>query len=129
MHIHYILVLLGWFVSKEDVNLAVMEPGYLIDEDSVEVMPENVVDGVMDENVDISLIEKYFTPDAWMLIEDVVTQKRRKRHFTCSCCSEALTESCQWVIACDHCLCWFHLNCVGLRKLPKTKHWFCRNCS
>ena len=129
MHIHYILVLLGWFVGKEEVNLTVMEPGYLIDEEGIEVVPKNVVDGVMDENVDISLISKYFTLDAWMLIEDVITQKRRKLHFTCSCCSQALSESCQWVIVCNHCLCWFHLNCVGLKKLPKAKHWFCVKCS
>ena len=50
-----------------------MEPGYLINEESNEVIPKNVVDGVMDENVDISLIRKYFTPDAWM-------QKRMSSH-------------------------------------------------
>ena len=62
MPIHYILVLLRWFVRKED--LALTEPGYLIDEESIKVIPINVVVGVMDENVDISLILKYFTPDA-----------------------------------------------------------------
>ena len=82
-YIHYVLVLLGWLVGKEEVNLVVMEPGYLINEESMELIPNNVVDGVMDENVGISLIRKYFTPDACMLKEDVVTQKRRKLHFTC----------------------------------------------
>ena len=61
MHIHYILVLLGWFVGEEEVNLGVMEPGYLIHEESIKVISKNVVVGVMDENVDISLIRKYFT--------------------------------------------------------------------
>ena len=57
------------------MNLSFMEPGYLINEESIEVIPKNVVDGVMNENVDISLIRKYmyFTPDAWM-------QKRMSLH-------------------------------------------------
>ena len=123
-----IIVLLGWLVSKEVVYLAVMKPGHLIDEGDIQVKPENIVDGVMDENVDITLIRKYFTPDAWMLIENVITQKRRSQQFTCSGCSQTLSETCQWVIACDHCLCWFHLSCMGLKRLPKAKHWFCGNC-
>ena len=105
IHIRYILVLLGWFVGKEEVNLAVMEPSNFIDEESIKVIPKNVVVAVMDENIDIFLIRKYFTPNAWMLIEDVITQKRRELHFIYSCCSQAHSESCQWVIACNHCLC------------------------
>lgn len=122
------VVLLEWVVSKEVSDLAVMNSGHLIDEEDIEVMPENIVDSVMDENVDISLIRKYFTPDAWMLVQDVVMQKRRSCQFTCNGCSQTLSDTCQRVIACDHCLCWFHLSCVGLKRLPKAKHWFCRNC-
>ena len=99
MHIypHTVLyiVLFGWFVSKEGMPLAVMKPGHLIDEEDIEVKPENIVDGVMDENVDISLIRNYFTPDAWMLVEDVVIQKRRSCQFTCNGCSRTLSETCQ----------------------------------
>ena len=71
--IHCILyTTLGMAVSKELVHLAIMKPGHLIDEEDIEVKPESIVDGVMDENIDISLICQYFTPDAWMLIQDVI---------------------------------------------------------
>ena len=31
-------------------------------------------------------------------------------------------------ICCDGCLDWVHLKCTGLKRAPKSKHWFCRAC-
>jgi hypothetical protein len=31
-------------------------------------------------------------------------------------------------IACDGCLEWNHLKCVGLKVHPKSPHWLCRQC-
>ena len=38
----------------------------LIKEESVEVQPENLPDAILDDHVDIHLIRKYFTNDAWL---------------------------------------------------------------
>jgi len=50
----------------------------LIEEDQVEVKPENISDGILDENVDIHLIGKFFTNDAWMLVKEIVEQRNLK---------------------------------------------------
>ena len=98
----------------------------LIEEDQVEVRPELLPDAVLDENVDISLIHKFFTSDAWLLASDVVARRKLNPVYLCKICSHDVHESAS--VACDHCLCWFHLKCVGLKKEPKQKFWFCRTC-
>ncbi len=50
--------------------------GKLIEENEVEVRPEKLPDAAIDENVDVHLIRKYFTSDAWLLVEDVLERKR-----------------------------------------------------
>ena len=44
----------------------------------VECRPERITDAVVDENVDVHLIRKYFTYDAWLLVEQVVKRKQKK---------------------------------------------------
>ena len=59
-------VLLEWFVDQVVAKLALRDPKYMIEEHSVEVYicPERLPDGVIDENVDIHLIQKFFSNDA-----------------------------------------------------------------
>ena len=49
----------------------------LVEEEHVECRPERITDAV-DENVDIHLICKYFTYDAWLLVEQVLKRKQKK---------------------------------------------------
>jgi hypothetical protein len=98
----------------------------LIEEENVEVCPEKLPDGVVDENVDVHLIRKYFTNDAWLLVMDVIQQKQRDPVFVCKCCFHDLHD--EPSIVCDHCLLWYHIRCVGLKRGPKSKHWFCCTC-
>ena len=53
-------------------------PRQLIEEDELEVKPELLPDAVVDENVDMHLIRKYLTIDAWDLLMEVVTHKKKK---------------------------------------------------
>ena len=46
--------------------------------------------------------------------------------WSCKVCDKDFQDS--TAIACDCCLEWFHLICVGLRNAPKQKEWFCRFC-
>lgn len=96
----------------------------LNDEQCVEVRPECVPMKCLDENVSINAVKKYFTMDAWLLVENVVTMIKTKREWDCETCRSSLQsfES----IVCESCLDWFHLKCVGLKTAPKKKNWFCR---
>lgn len=60
------LVILSHFVDKQVINDAMK--GKLIEEDKVECRPEQIPDSVLDENVDVCLVRRYFSSDAWMLL-------------------------------------------------------------
>ena len=69
--------MLEWFVGKE-VTTSAINDRKLIEEDQIELRPEKISDGVLDENVDIHLIRNFFTNDGWMLVKEVVEQKKLK---------------------------------------------------
>ena len=72
---------------------AIKCPGkYLIEEEHVETRPEQLPDAVLDENVDVHLIRKFFTHDAWLLMADVVKQKKESPTFICKSCYHDLHE-------------------------------------
>jgi hypothetical protein len=119
--------MLSWFVDKELSSAVLSMNGkQLIEEERVEVRPENLPDAILDDNVDVHLIRKYFTNDAWLLVKDVVARKQNNPIYTCKTCQHDLHQSPS--IVCDHCLSWFHMKCVGLKQKPKARHWFCRSC-
>ena len=49
--------------------------GKLVQEDDVECRPERVPNSVLDENVDVFLIRKYFSTDAWLMVESILERK------------------------------------------------------
>ena len=126
-HTHCYTAILSWFVNKEIADSVIQDRQCkaLIEEHQVEVCPENLPDAVLDESVDIHLARRYFSSDAWMVIQDAVKHKA-SHPYVCKICHHDLNET--ESIACEHCLSWFHLKCTGLKKSPKTKFWFCRKC-
>ena len=118
-------VILGWFLNKDVVQQCIKK-GTLAEEEEVECMPERIPDSVTDENVDVCLVRKHFTCDAWLIVEQVVDQKIKNMRWVCKSCQHDL-DSGQSVV-CDSCLLWFHFSCVGIVKYPKSKEWFCRTC-
>ena len=62
--------MLRWFVDDEFVKSALN--GELIEEEPVECRPEVVPNVVLDENIDVFLVQKYLTNDAWLLVTDVL---------------------------------------------------------
>ena len=54
--------MLKWFVDSDIASAVLQNPKKLIEEDDVEVHPANAV---LDENVDIHLVRKFFKGDAW----------------------------------------------------------------
>ena len=117
--------MLRWFVEGK-VMVAALKQNSLVEEEDVESRPEKLPDAVLDENVDIHLIRKFFTRDAWLLVTDVVKQKQENPTFTCKSCYHDLHE--QSSVVCEHCLSWYHIKCVGLKQEPKARYWYCREC-
>ena len=63
-----------------------IKKGHLIEEEEVECRPDRVPNAVVDENVDVCLVGRHFSNDAWRLVKDVVKQKSEKMTWTCHTC-------------------------------------------
>ena len=79
----------------------------------METRPERIPNAVLDENVDIHLVRKYFSNDAWLVVTNVVHQKQRDPVYVCRSCYHGLHK--KPYIMCDHCLLWYHIQCTGLK--------------
>ena len=66
-------VILSWFVEEPVVNVSLK--GQLIEEESVECRPGMVSNAVLDEIVDVALVCRHFTNDAWELVQEVCQRK------------------------------------------------------
>lgn len=65
---------LQWFVDAEVAEAAFTNPKRLIQEE-VEIRKELIPDAAIDENVDVHIVRKHFTTDAWLSVMDVMTEK------------------------------------------------------
>ena len=88
----------------------------------MECRPEKVIDSIFDGSVDIRCVIRFFTHDAWLVIEDMMKRKKENVWVCKSSCQHDLGEE---SIAYESCLHWYHFHCVGLIKKPKVKNWFC----
>ncbi len=121
---YYVLVILSWLLDQECIRPVLN--GKLVEEDMVECRPEKISNAIIDENVDIHLVRRYFSNDAWLLVQDVVRRKKETDVWTCAVCYHNLDQG--ESIICESCLEWHHFNCVGITRQPKSKNWFCRKC-
>ena len=76
--------MLSWFVEHSIAKQALT--GTLIEEEDIECRPERVTNAVIDENVDIYIVRRFFTHDAWKLIEDLQLSKRNINQWPCKSC-------------------------------------------
>ena len=116
--------MVSWFVDKGKVDDIL--GGKLVDEEDVEVRPESLPDAAIDENVDIFLIRRFFSSDAWLVVLEAVKIKKSKSIYVCKICFHDLHDKPS--VACDHCLSWYHIQCSGLKHEPKMRYWYCRKC-
>ncbi|KAH8009019.1 hypothetical protein HPB51_008949 [Rhipicephalus microplus] len=118
------LAMLSWLVGKRQASDAIK--GKLLDEESVEARPEDIHDGIRDEMVDINLVRRFFTDDAWKAVQMVLSVKKDEE-WKCTKCKTKLDD--HDAVLCDWCLLWYHLPCVGVKQKPKTKLWKCGSCT
>ena len=106
--------------------------GTLLQKDDVEVRLERIPAMVTDSNVDIFRVKRFFASDAWTLVEDVVKRKIADPQWICPVCDRDADNSVDrghnMSLACDSCLKWHHLTCLGKKVMPKKRTWICREC-
>ena len=115
-------IILGYFVDKNSVEKAMT--GTILKEEEIECIPHSLPSAVKDPSVDIDIIKRYFDADGWMALE-AAYKTRQDLPYYCSPCGEEVEEM---RVICDSCLECYHLHCVNLRMLPKSKYWYCRKC-
>ena len=114
------------FAMKFKATLDGHTEGILLGEESVECLPEKLPSALLDENLDINIIRKYFDSDGWTAVTRE-HETRKQQSWTCQVCTGILVDSSP-SIGCDSCLNWSHWKCVGLTKKPRKKFWFCKEC-
>lgn len=67
--------MLKWLVPESVISKSLM--GYEIEE-HVETIPEKLSSAIVDEEVNINLIEKFFSKDGWLVVQNVVETKKEK---------------------------------------------------
>ena len=104
-------------------NAVMALDGKLMEEGAVTSVPSRC----LDTYVDLSLVKELFTVDGWTKVEEIVDKKRKSIEYICPKCETLIDMNFDNVV-CDSCLNVHHLSCVGLKNMPKIKHWYCKNC-
>ncbi|PIK54251.1 hypothetical protein BSL78_08878 [Apostichopus japonicus] len=85
-------VMLGWFVGT-DIAEKVIRGDVLVEEHQVETRPERSAMNCLDENLSVHAIRKYFTFDAWRIVEENMKILKEKSGWLCANCHRDLSES------------------------------------
>ena len=72
--------MLQWFVEKK-IALAVLDGKQTIEQNEVLISPEKKTDAILDKNIDIHVIQKFFSRDAWQTVIGAVKTKNGKLLF------------------------------------------------
>ena len=102
--------------------------GCIIQEDEVETRPDQISTSCIDESICLDVCRKYFSLDAWLVVEEVVKVIKEDPTWFCGRCTLQIEDKTQPSIMCNSCLTWFHFTCLCLKRSPKSKLWFCRTC-
>ena len=116
-------VMLKWFVDDAVAERCITSDEKLIAEEEIKCCSERINMAATETSIDC--IEKYFEPDAWVALLHVLESSKAKS-MTCKVCNEELETRC---VCCDLCLGWFHYHCAAISVTPRTKLWFCNECS
>ncbi|XP_057306787.1 uncharacterized protein LOC130644983 isoform X1 [Hydractinia symbiolongicarpus] len=54
---------------------------------------------------------------------DVATTSKIIKHYCI--CNPPLDGD---MVGCDHCDRWYHIQCINLKKIPRSKVWYCKDC-
>ena len=114
MQFSLLTVMLQWFVDSQVAESA-LTGMKIVEECEVEVRPNKVPSSCLDENVCLRSIQKYFSPDAWSVVCNVVDTIRKGPVWYCRRCTMAICDETENSIVCESCLMWFHFVGVSLK--------------
>ena len=82
---------------------------------------------ILDKNININRIKKYFVNNTWFVLKKRVAEKKdlAERLWQRSDIDVHVYSA----IVCYGCLEWHYLKCLGLKAPPKTTYWLCRKCN
>ena len=110
--------------NREDTALT----GMLMERDDVEVRPKCLPAKITDPSFDVYRVRKYCTSEAWLIVEEVVKAKAPNPQWMCPTCDKEADGSVDvghTSLACDSCLEWYHVTCLGKKSRPKARTWIC----
>ena len=76
---------------------------------------------------EVGEIKEFFNEDAWLGLKNVLEIKEKNSLWSCKECRKTI-ENDQNTVACEACLEWFHFTCLGIKRKPRVKTWFCTIC-
>lgn len=118
--------MLLWIGFEQSEVNEVMQ-GKIIDETLIETRPEFVSNNIIDDTVKVGEIKEFFNEDAWLGLKNVLEIKEKNSLWSCKECRKTI-ENDQNTVACEACLEWFHFTCLGIKRKPRVKTWFCTIC-
>ena len=122
--------ILQWFIRGDLVNLVAKKERKAKRMDIIVGNHKNLSDAVADEeNVDITKLSDLFEENAYKYLNELVNKKRKSGIFSCGKCNEEIDDNKKNPsVFCDRCLIWYHFTCHGLKRKPRTAHWYCDYC-
>ena len=88
----------------EDVKVESALNGQQIDESEIEMIPKNIPGSIMDANIDVKLVKKYFTEEGFAALTGVISTRRMP--WRCEVCLTDLAT--KESVGCECCLNWYH---------------------
>ncbi|CAN8031315.1 unnamed protein product [Ixodes persulcatus] len=102
----------------------VLQGKMLLNEDQVETIPSRIPETVLDEDVNLRSVQKYFTEDGWAAVLAAVKMKKKSRKWRCNEWRDLFKKDPSMV--CDLCLRWFHQVCTAFTSRNRNSSWFCQ---
>lgn len=91
--------------------------GHVIGKEDIRLQATSLSTALLDDNVEVNLIRRLFTPDGWLSVKGEITNLKKNVSYSCGVCATDVGQA--ESICCDCCLLWCHLTCSGLNKPPK----------
>lgn len=125
-----------WFVDTEDAENALTK-NILIEESAVESRPDHVTHAILDKNVNLPLMKRFFTTNAWCIVSGVLKVKKRSCQWNCGICDVDLDTTVgdensspnktgssddKVSLICDFCLTWYHFALYSAEEATKNNY-------
>ena len=113
--------ILSWIIGEGNTIESVAE-NIIVTADLIP-SPWHIQNSILDAQVSVSVIEKYFDQQAFNKTLHVVEKKKKSLNWKCGTCLKSFRSSMS--IVCEKCLFWSHFKCPEIQHKPEGD-WYCR---